>query len=87
MRSNTIHPCPTPKRMAYLRAVEGSAPYQPRHGIVANHCLRLGWVETVVQRPDGSIMTWEEVPPGEHQFEEILGQRLTEKGRQVLAHA
>jgi hypothetical protein len=85
--SYTIHPHMTPKRLAYLRAVEADAPYEPRHGVVANHCLRLGWIETVVKRPDSTIMSWDEVPPGEHRFDEIVGQRLTAEGREVLRRA
>lgn len=91
MRTYTIYPTLTPKRLAYLWAVEANALYEPRHDVTANHCLALGWVETVVSR-DGEVLSWDELPRGEDfwpavQRSQILGQRLTDKGRQVLEDA
>lgn len=79
----TLHPHPTPKRLDYLRAVNEAGIYEPRHGIVANHCLTLGWVESVLRLPGGLIVRWRDKPfetPGEW-----IGQRLTDEGRAILA--
>lgn len=77
----------TPKRREYLSAVAASTePYQPRHGVVANHCLVLGWVETVIRTTDGRIMAWHDIPLGERPGS-ILGARLTEAGRAALENA
>lgn len=85
MRRYVIHPEMTPKRLAYLQVVELNAPYEPRHGIVANHCLQLGWVESVVRLPDGSLCPWKDLP-----FDakgDWVGQRLTAAGRSAMRKA
>jgi hypothetical protein len=87
VRDYNLHGVMTPKRLAYLRAVERAGTYAPRHGVVANHCLRLLWVETVVRRADGTVIPWDDVPPGEHRHDEIIGQRLTGEGRMMLERA
>jgi hypothetical protein len=75
----------TDKRIAYLRAVAAHEPYEPRHGIVANHCLRLGWVESVIRMPSGILRPWKEMPFAAKG--EWVGQRLTDEGRRMLRKA
>lgn len=80
-----IHPVMTSKRLAYLQAVSRDEPYAPRHGVVANHCLKFGWVESVIRLPDGSLHNWQELPA--LTSGEWVGQRLTRAGRKAMRDA
>jgi len=89
MRGYTVQPSMTPKRLAYLQAVERNGTYEPRHGACANHCIVLGWVETVLRMPDGRLVGFDDLPVGEERWNalqsaEIIGQRLTAKGKAEL---
>lgn len=82
MRSYVLHGVMTPKRLAYLKAVADAGTYEPRHSVVANHCIRLGWVESVARLPDGSLSSWADLSWNDKG--EFVGQRLTDEGRRML---
>jgi hypothetical protein len=79
-------PTATPKRLFYLRQCERLGPYEPRHGVTANHCLRLGWVETAVERRGGETVAFRDLSDIERLSGSyrVLGQRLTPAGTAVL---
>lgn len=83
-----LHAHLTPARLTYLRAVEAAGVYDKRHGVVANHCIRLGWVDGVLRMPDGSLLPYEQREPGSS-WEGVTwaGQTLTEEGREMLRRA
>ena len=72
----------TKAQVAYILACGASAePYKPRHGRSANWALRHKFAVTYVRTRDGITAPWPEIPFND--AEEILGQRLTEKGKAV----
>jgi len=84
MRQRTLHPTATPARLAYLRAVKKAGTYRARHGVVANHCLRLGWVDTWWRLPGSKELPSKKLTQAHYGDCEPLGQRITAEGLAVL---
>lgn len=75
----------TKAQREYIRACGLSEqPYKPRHGRTANWALRHGFAETYVRTWGGAIAPWRTVAFDD--AEEVLGERLTQKGLAVRAH-
>jgi hypothetical protein len=77
-----LKPNLTGGRLHYLKQVMRAGIYSPRHGVTANHCLRLGWVETVCRFSDGSVEAHS--TRSRPHCEKVLGERLTDAGRAIL---
>lgn len=75
---------PTASRIAYLAAVKDHGIYLPRHGIAANHCAKLGWVEDVCMCEDGAVRPYSEARGEGMRPVEFMGMRLTDTGLAIL---
>lgn len=87
-----IYPRVTPDRLRYMRELTTMGVGEPYvRGTTRNHLLRLGWIEGVIELPDGRRMPWsainEQFPPGSNERlnGRFVGVTMTFDGQKELA--